>query len=234
MMKYDKDIKDVVLYTKSFDTAKANGETDLWRASVSANIDCSRCIEQIIEAGYDYPHLSSECAKKVIDIFGFDRVNYILKFNVKRFPKEDPRISDKNKKWGETFYTYKENCRTEYLIKSHPGLLNLFIDQARREWDKLNLWEPKDCYPLTGEDLTQRILVLSPSFLKDEFKTPENQLVFATAGFGCNPSASGQKVFGFFVKDGEESSFQRSDFIGILKEENIPENIKNDCELITK
>ena len=37
------------------------------------------------------------------------------------------------------------------------------------------------------------------------------------------PSASGRKVFGKFLKDGENTNFNRSDFLGVIKDECIPE-----------
>ena len=67
------------------------------------------------------------------------------------------------------------------------------------------------------------MLVLRGDVLKDQYKTPEDQLFLAESGFGCTPNARGRKVFGKFLKDGEETNFQRGDFIGILKEEYLPE-----------
>ena len=37
------------------------------------------------------------------------------------------------------------------------------------------------------------------------------------------PSASGRKVFGKFLKDGENTNFNRSDFLGVINDECIPE-----------
>ena len=39
----------------------------------------------------------------------------------------------------------------------------------------------------------------------------------------CSPTASVRKVFGKFLKDGENTSFNRSDFLGVIKDECIPE-----------
>lgn len=67
------------------------------------------------------------------------------------------------------------------------------------------------------------MLALKPTVLKDAFKTPEDQLFLAQSGFGCSPDARGQKVFGTFLKDGEEAQFNRQDFIGVLKDECLPD-----------
>ncbi len=72
-------------------------------------------------------------------------------------------------------------------------------------------------------DYTGKIVVIAPQYLKDEYKTPEDQLFLATGGFGCSPHARGRKVFGQFLKDGEETCFYREDIIGVLREEHLPE-----------
>lgn len=74
-----------------------------------------------------------------------------------------------------------------------------------------------------GLDYTNQVVVLRPFSLKDQYKTPEDQLFFATGGFGCSPTATGRKVYGFFLKDGENARFNRSDFIGVIKEGYLPE-----------
>lgn len=66
-------------------------------------------------------------------------------------------------------------------------------------------------------------MVLNPKCLKDEYKTPRDQLVLCENGFGCSPTASGRKVFGRFLSDGEKYQYDRSDFIGELKAELLPD-----------
>ena len=72
-------------------------------------------------------------------------------------------------------------------------------------------------------DHAGKLLILKPSVLKDEFKVSDYQLFYAESGFGCSPTASGRKVFGKFLKDGESTNFNRSDFLGVIKDECIPE-----------
>ena len=72
-------------------------------------------------------------------------------------------------------------------------------------------------------DYAGKLLILSPNVLKDQYKTPEDQLFYATGGFGCDPTKMGRKVFGFFLKDGEETHFARGDFLGVIKDECIPD-----------
>ena len=73
------------------------------------------------------------------------------------------------------------------------------------------------------QDYTNKLLILRDTSLKEEYRTPENQLFFATGGFGCSPTASGRKVFGHFLSDGERGEFCRQDFIGEIADGHIPD-----------
>ena len=66
-------------------------------------------------------------------------------------------------------------------------------------------------------------MVIDPAIFTDEYKTPDDQLFLAEGGFGCQPNARGRKVFGQFLKDGEQTHYQRSDIIGVLKDEYLPQ-----------
>lgn len=78
-----------------------------------------------------------------------------------------------------------------------------------------------------------KLLIIRAESLKEEYRTPENQLFLASGGFGCDPNASGRKVFGKFLSDGEETHFYRSDFVGILSDEHTPQWAKEKMEQLT-
>ena len=69
------------------------------------------------------------------------------------------------------------------------------------------------------ENYKGKMLVLDIEFLHPKHRTPDNQLVRAIDGFGCDPSKLGTAVFGEFINDGERARFKRNDFLGILKDE---------------
>lgn len=218
------------LYMQSLENARHCNEVELWRESHKANMECARAIEDAINKGFRNNHLSHDCARSVIDGYGFDRVNFLLRLTLKH-AQQDGRYSEENKAWGRNFAVPSSNDRTEYLINSHPVLLNGFIDEAREEWNKLGLWDSSHCEDMSGADLTNKILVIKPDRLKDEYKTPDDQLFYATSGFGCDPNARGRSVFGRFAKDDENYSWWRTDFIGILKDEFIPDWVKEKYDL---
>ena len=210
-------------YRYSLREAVQHGEKDLWRESYKANCDCARAIERIIAENFDGERLKSNLAEPLIEQYGFNRVNWVLANTVQQ-QKDDGRISPENRKWAASFFIPQDDYNWQFIVSSHPGLTDLFLDDVRRAWQALGLYDAAHCEEGGREqDYSGKVLVLNPHILKDQYKTPEDQIFLAKDGFGCRPNASGRKVFGTFLKDGENSHFNRSDFIGILKEEYLPD-----------
>ena len=212
---------DKPLYLYSLKEAAEWDEKVEWSESYLENCDCARAIERAIDEHYDGQCLKS-CAKEIIDRYGFDRVNFVLAATVRQ-GTHDGRYSEDNKKWSRRFSVMDKENAWQYHVRSHPGLVNLFVADARRLWDKLGLFDGRHCENGSQVDYTDRIVVLDPSILKDECKTPQDQLFYAESGNGCRPDSLGTKVFGFHVSDGEKGYYRRTDFIGALKEEFVPE-----------
>ena len=209
--------KDVYKWSKR-DAIHA-GELENWRESYKENCYCARTIEKVINENYQ-DNCLKECAKQVIEEFGFNRVNWVLSNTVQR-NKADGRISEENKMWAKERYIPNDEENWHFEVKSHPGLLDLFVKDARKAWSELGLYDKTHCSD--EENYEGRVLILRPSIFKDEFKKPEFQLFYANCGNGCNPDATGTKVFGFFIADGEETNYRRGDFIGAIREELIPD-----------
>ena len=220
-----KNPKDIPLYRYSLDSARHSGEVREWRISHHANISCARDIAAAINRDFKDMILDKNCAKSVIDKYGFDRVNYVLQNNLQQM-SYDGRFSQRNKDWGNQVYIDESNLRPEYIIRTHPAILDGFINEAREEWNKLGLFDLNHCIDPDSEGAglyEGKVLVLSPRVLKDEYKTPDDQLFYATGGFGCYPDKLGTKVFGYFLKDGEQTSWTRSSFLGVINDEYLPD-----------
>lgn len=213
------------LYTLSLTEAVRNNERDLWRESYKENCDCARTIEKAIAAAYEYEKSRlNDCAEPIIKQFGFNRVNWVLANTVK-MKNYDGRFSQKNKKWAEQWHIPQDDVRWHFCVESHPCLTDIFIDQTQKLWNNLGLFERQHC---VSEDDGQidyegKVVVIDPCILKDEYKTPDDQLFYVSGGFGAHPSARGRKVFGEFLKDGEKTHYYREDILGVLKDEYIPE-----------
>ena len=212
------------LYRYSLEEALRWNERDLWRESHKENCSCARAIEEAIKNGYHDNRLDGDIAKAVIERFGYDRVNWVLA-NTVRENMQDGRISEDNKRWARTFHIPRDENRWHFAVSAHPGLTNLFIDQARQAWQQLGLFDSSHCESeQDGEiDYTGKVVAIRPDILKDQYKTPDDQLFLATGGFGCHPNSRGRKVYGHFLKDGEETYYQRSELIGAVKDEHLPE-----------
>ena len=105
------------------------------------------------------------------------------------------------------------------------------MTQARAAWNVLGLYSVDHIVPDSrSEDYTGKVLVVSPTWLKDSYLTPEYQLFHAKSGFGCSPTASDRKVYGTFLYDGENTNLDRSDFLGILKDAYLPQWVREKLE----
>ena len=225
------------VYPYSFSEAKHNGEIDLWRESHQQNVACRKAIEKTIKDSYDGYHLNQDTAKIVIGLFGYDRVNWILA-NTVQHKKDDGRFCDDNKKWAKEFYipkgtNHSHDDTVEFIVETHPAVLDGFIMQARKEYQSLGLFDFSQCEDKSDVDLVGKLMVLNPTLLNDEYKSFKFQIIHAQHGFGCSPTASGRKVYGVFVFDGEDCQYNRSDFIGILKPEYLTDEMRIKLAKIT-
>lgn len=211
------------LYMWSLDYAVRSNERDLWRESYRENCDCARAIERAISENYQ-DNILDDCTKPIIERYGFDRVNWVLANTIQE-KRDDGRFSQENKAWAKGFYIPQDDVRWHFCVEAHPGLTDIFTNQARRAWQALGLFDASHCESEKDEQLDYegKVLVLKGDVLKDRYKTPEDQLFLADGGFGCRPNSRGRKVFGKFLKDGEYTHFYREDFAGILKDEYLPD-----------
>lgn len=122
--------KKVPLYLYSASYAREHGEVDAYRASMMENMACRDAIDKAIQQGYKDNHLAKGISHELIDRFGGQRVAYVLAASVLNNIR-DGRISQKNKEWATSEVPDPEENSYRYASHSHPGLLNLFINEAR-------------------------------------------------------------------------------------------------------
>jgi len=199
---------DKYVYPFSAAFAKNNGDLEMWRENHQMNIACKKAIEKVISEEFNGYRLGKDAADRVIDEFGYDRVNWVLANTLQKY-SYDGRLSRENLEWAKGFYFPEDKVgsvdhRDEFTVNSHPAVLDGFVNQARRQYNALCLYSASHgLEDRNGTDFKDKVLVLNPSLLKDEYKKPEYQLILAESGFGCSPTASGRKVFGQFLFDGE-------------------------------
>ena len=212
------------LYRQSFENAKLTGEIEAYRESRTENIRCKKAIESAISDSFDGFTLNKNGAKKVIADFGYDRTMWVLAASILN-KKDDGRFSRENKEWTRSVipsYLPQKEMR-EYCVDSHPAVLNGFIDQVKKRYDRLGLVGEKQCVQSDKpQDYERKLLILKPEILNEQFKDPINQYFYAAGGFGCDPEKSGRKVFGQFLADDEKAQFYREDFFGVADYEQLP------------
>lgn len=217
------------VYPYTLESAMRSGKAELeaCRESYLENIACSHAIEKAIADNFDGMRLSANTADAVIADYGFDRVQWVLA-NTLQHKSEDGRFSHENKAWASNFYIPSDTVmgidrRRDFIVNSHPAVLDGFLNQTLRAYEALHLWTPGHCNAPSDLDFQGRIMVLSPKVLKDEYKKPEYQLIHCDGGFGCDPNAIGRRVYGSFLYDGTRCEHQRLDFLGELKSEHLPD-----------
>lgn len=209
-----------IVYRWSKKYAQEYGELDLWKESYKENCTCARAIEKAITNNYTNNHLNTDPIHDIIAEYGWNRVQWVLANTIQQH-SSDGRFSPDNRTWAKSYYIPEDDILWHYSVECHPGLVNMFVDRMQKEWQALGLLDRTHC--TDDGDYEGKVILMKPSSLKDQYKTPDFQLFYVTGGFGCDPQRVGTQVSGYFLKDGEYAHFRRSDFIGVIKDECIPE-----------
>lgn len=215
------------LYRGSHMEAVRYGEEKQYDASFQENVVCARTIEQAVREHFSETDesLSENCAQSVLERFGFKRVNFVLANSLQEFHKAVCKhlISDETYQWGKkTFVPQDGKYNRYYAVDTAAQLLERFIQQAREAYQTLGLFAPEHCNS-SAQDYNGKVLVLSPDALRESCWTPRGQLWLAEGGFGCSPTASGRAVYATCLGDGEQTRWDRADFIGVLDEQYLPD-----------
>lgn len=197
---------------------------ELWRESHRENIACKEAIESAISSGFDGMHLGEGCVDSVIGQYGFRRVTWVLSNTIQQ-KSWDGRFSSGNKAWAEKTFIPAGESRNRYVVESHSAVLNGFVSEYRKAVQALNLFGAEHCESdsYAKLDYEGKVLVLSPETLRESCWDQKNQLWLALDGFGCSPDAIGRSVRCVCLRDGEKTRWNRSDFVGVLKEEHLPD-----------
>lgn len=209
-------------YPHSLEEAARNNCIDLYKESVNANIDCKNAIEEIIKENFDGSRLKENTAKKILEQFGIDRVDYVLSATLQS-KASDGRFSEENIKWAKETFVPNDivngnNKSLDYVVNAHSAVLNGFVNQVQEELKLLNFWDKSQVNSPDNLNFEDKLMVVSQTALKEGFKTRADQLIFCSH-VGSIPEKNGKMVYGVFLSDGEKAQFQRQDFLGEAKEE---------------
>ena len=133
-------IREMPVYLQTAAYAKEHGEADLHNDSHKANVMCANAIEDSIALHYDFDkkRLDPAGAAEILELFGPERTSFVLAANIQD-KSWDGRITDSNKEWAKQFAVPQDDSAwgtkryRQYLVTSHPGLLDLFTKQVRKK-----------------------------------------------------------------------------------------------------
>ena len=214
----------IPVYPYNAKTAQERGELDKWRESFRENCACAGAIEIAIRENFDGMHLKNGAVEWVVNQYGYKRAEYVLANTVQEL-SYDGRFCADNKAWANRHYVPEDSEHNAcFVVRSHPAVLDGFITEYRKLVMELGLFDQKHCEPDSREqDYTRKVLVLSTDTLREACWSPQNQLWLAESGFGCSPTARGRSILCTCLGDGERTRWNRSEFIGVLKDEYLPD-----------
>ena len=125
------------VYKGTLAQAMEERDVDAYLDSRKLNIDCKKAIEEAIALNFDGLHLKEDAARQVLEQFGEERMTFVMA-NTLRELSYDGRFSRQNKDWAEHIeipenINQGKNLNQDYVIESHPAVLDGFIDMARAE-----------------------------------------------------------------------------------------------------
>lgn len=125
------------VYTQSFETARENGEVELFHKSEAVNRECAAAIDHAISASHysEYHYKIESAVRNVLDKFGAERVSWVLAGVLQR-GEHDGRYSRENKAWSQTFPIPKDGIGA--TLSSHQILIDSFVDKTRQhiaQWE---------------------------------------------------------------------------------------------------
>ena len=128
-------MKQIPVYRQTGMYAREHGELEQFRQSNVANIACRAAIEKAIAENFDGMRLRADAAEPVLSEFGAERVMFVLA-NTVQHKDWDGRFSRENKSWAAAFLIEPDvvmgmDRRLQFIVNSHPAVLDGFIRMAR-------------------------------------------------------------------------------------------------------
>ena len=189
------------------------------------NIRCKDAIEEAIRRDFDGMHMRFDCIEPMIRDFGFLRIAWVLA-NTLQQKNWDGRFSSQNRAWAAQFPVPNEDRVIQYIVESHPAVLNGFVSEYREVLQRSGLFGIEQCEAdsFASQSCEAKVLVLSPDILRGGYWSRGNQLWLALEDLKDNV------VRCICLWDDEITSWNRNQLIGVLKEEYLPDWAKKKLE----
>lgn len=91
------------------------------------------------------------------------------------------------------------------------------------------------CQVLEADDsIKNKVVVIRADVFKPEYQIATNQLQLCTGGFGAEPNSRGSACFCTNIYSGKEARFERSDILGIIEKDDLPDWAKERLDEVQK
>lgn len=147
------------------------------------------------------------------------------------------------------FYTSNEICGSysECIVSDdYVEIVELFAERVSGQCEKVReererITVPRE--PVTADmcqhvahdaSMVGKVMAIRADVLRPEYRMASNQLVYVTGGNGARGNAIGRSCFYTSLYCGERHRCARSDFLGEIKPEHMPDWAKERAEKIRK
>ena len=121
----------VPLYPYNAKTAQERGEIEKWRESFRENCACAGGIDILIRENFDGMHLKDGTVEKIVELYGYKRVEHVLANTVQE-RRGDGRFRPDNRAWAESHYIPEDEMHNYcFAARSHSGRFHLTLQKTR-------------------------------------------------------------------------------------------------------
>ena len=122
----------IPVYPYNAKTAQERGELDKWRESFRENCACAGGIDILIRENFDGMHLKDGTVEKIVELYGYKRVEHVLANTVQE-RRGDGRFRPDNRAWAESHYIPEDEMHNYcFAARSHSAILDGFISHYRK------------------------------------------------------------------------------------------------------
>ena len=91
------------------------------------------------------------------------------------------------------------------------------------------------CQVLEADDrIKNKVVVIRADVFKPEYQIATKQLQLCTGGFGAEPNSRGSACFCTNLYSGKEARFERSDILGVIEKDKLPDWAKERLEAVQR
>ncbi len=160
---------------------------------------------------------------------------------------------DKNAAPDERFVVanYENNGIFERYVDALVGgdyaeITKIFAERVKNEAEKvidekskitvdMTPIEKEGCQVLEADDrIKNKVVVIRADVFKPEYQISTKQLQLCTGGFGAEPNSRGSACFCTNLYSGKESRFERSDILGVIEKDDLPDWAKERLDVVQK